>query len=383
MKKTLVISLCCFLLASCVEQKQLERLGLITAIGYDIPDESSSSIRGTVVMLNFSPELSNFTNIITQEGVTSKGIRRALNQESSHQVVSGQLRVAVYGKEMAEQGIRSVVDSFTRDASIGNMLYLVIAEGSAEELIKFREGTLTYNFGTHLYNLIQQNVKDQQFPSPTLQNFVNTYDNPGKDPILPIMGIDEDRIGLKEIGLLKGDRLVGTLSNKELFYLLLMMKGVGSGSFDIEIPYEKISSQLYKSKTHNTTEEFRQGSVYITVDNVRTKQKIKLVKKEPPTFKVDVEIKTRVLEVTENIDFMQKKTFDILTDLANKQLEDGIRRNIAYLQEIESDPIGFGSLYQAKERKKELSQDEWVNLFKRSTFDVNVKTEFIRTGVTD
>lgn len=120
MKKKLSCFLLClsvFFLSSCVETKYLEKLGLITAVGYDQAD--GERIKGTIVLYQFNPAMEDVEKILTSESKTSKGIRLSQNLETDHKLVSGQLRIAVYGKELAKKGIAHLVDTLERDSAPG------------------------------------------------------------------------------------------------------------------------------------------------------------------------------------------------------------------------------------------------------------------------
>src|SRR4051794_21874432 len=83
---------CVIFTAGCVETKQLEKLGLITAMGYDL--ERENEIRGTVIVHKFNPEAKNVTKVITADAHTSKMLRQKQNLETDQKLVTGQLRCA-------------------------------------------------------------------------------------------------------------------------------------------------------------------------------------------------------------------------------------------------------------------------------------------------
>ena len=127
-------------LSSCVETKQLEKLGLITARGYDL--EKKNKIKGTVVVHKFDPIAENLTQVISVEANTSKALRQKQNLEIDQKLVSGQLRCVIYSKELAEKGISQLVDALNRDPTVGNMVYLTVAEEDAYSIMNLDQKKL-------------------------------------------------------------------------------------------------------------------------------------------------------------------------------------------------------------------------------------------------
>ncbi|MFL6556611.1 MAG: Ger(x)C family spore germination protein, partial [Bacillus sp. (in: firmicutes)] len=167
--KLIFLSVCCLSMvinAGCVQEKTLEKLGLITTTGYDL--KGKNEIVGTAVVQKFDPMTKAATKVISVSAKTSKGLRQRQNLQSNQRLVSGQLRSVVYSRDLAKKGIIQLVDTLNRDAQIGNMVYLTVADQSASEILKIEDSKENLNLGTYMYNLIKQNVEGEQIISPTL-----------------------------------------------------------------------------------------------------------------------------------------------------------------------------------------------------------------------
>lgn len=89
---------CCFLLllflfiglVGCAETKLLERVGLVTLIGYDLGKEEG--VETTAVVRQVSTELESKVAVITAENETSQGTRSKINRRAAEKIMSGQLR---------------------------------------------------------------------------------------------------------------------------------------------------------------------------------------------------------------------------------------------------------------------------------------------------
>ena len=110
LKFQILIPLLLISLVGCAEQKLLERVGLAILVGYDLGNEGDLST--TAVIRQVNPDFESNIEIISAENQTSKGTRTKINRKSSKKIVAGQLRVALYGSELAKKdGISTSMQS--------------------------------------------------------------------------------------------------------------------------------------------------------------------------------------------------------------------------------------------------------------------------------
>ncbi|MEH7500486.1 Ger(x)C family spore germination protein [Neobacillus drentensis] len=371
---TMVIS------AGCVQQKPLEKLGLITTSGYDL--EGTNQIKGTAVVQKFDPMTESATKVITSVAKTSKGLRQQENLQSNQKLVTGQLRSVVYSRELAQKGIIQFVDTLNRDAAIGNMVYLTIADKSASEIMEIEtnnKGRL--NLGTYMYNLIKQNVDGEQIISPTLHEFNHNYYDIGKDPVLPILKVKKKDVIISGVGLFKGDRLVDELKQGDLFYLKILIDKYKAGTKEMGYKTDQLKKIIIKNENYTKKPIF--SKIYVSIDNIRSKTKIKLIDKKNLRFRVNVELDSRVLEMTEALDLGKPASVKLLEKKFDQSMKKKIEGLLLRFKKLEIDPIGLGNEYEAHLRGKPITQEEWDRRYKDVTFDVHVKNTIVQTGVID
>ncbi|QIZ09614.1 Ger(x)C family spore germination protein [Priestia megaterium] len=376
----LVCSITMVISAGCVEQKPLEKLGLITTSGYDM--EGTNQIRGTAVVQKFDPMTQSATKVITSMAKTSKGLRQQQNLQSNQKLVSGQLRSVVYSRELAKKGIIQLVDTLNRDAAIGNMVYLTIADKSASEIMEIEtnnKGSL--NLGTYMYNLIKQNVEGEQIISPTLHEFNHNYYDIGKDPVLPILKVKDKDVIISGVGLFKGDRLVDELRQGDLFYLKVLIDKYKAGTKEMGYKTDQLKKIIIKNENYTKKPIF--SKIYVSIDNIRSKTKIEIVDKKNLRFRVDVDLDSRVLEMTEALDLGKPTSVKFLEKKLDESMKKKIESLLLHFKELEIDPVGLGNEYEAHLRGKPITQEEWDRKYKDVTFDVHVKNTIERTGVID
>ncbi|MEO2076505.1 MAG: Ger(x)C family spore germination protein [Bacillus sp. (in: firmicutes)] len=376
--KCIVLLACCMvMITGCVEQKQLEKLGIITTAGYDLVGEDK--IKGIVVVQKFDPMAQSATKVISAIAKTSKGLRQAENLKSNQKLVSGQLRSVVYSRELAKKGIIQLVDTLNRDAAIGNMVYLTIADQSAEEIMKVEQSKTNINLGTYIYTLIKQNVEGEQIISPTLQEFNHNYYDIGKDPVLPILEMQGGDVVISGVGLFREDRLVDELKQAKLFFLKILVDKYKAGTLEMGFNKKELEGLILKNVVPNPFYH----KIYLTIDNIRSKSKIKLIDKKNLRFKVEINLDSRLLEMTEPLDLTKPDTVKLLEGKMNKSMEKEVEELLYHLRDLDIDPIGIGNEYEVHNRGKQISKEKWRELYKKADFEVHVKNRIEKTGVID
>ncbi|RIW35029.1 hypothetical protein D3H55_08245 [Bacillus salacetis] len=372
------------LLGGCVETRYLEKQGLITGVGYDKSD-AKNKIAGTLVFYQFNPSMQNLSTVITGEADTSKGIRLSANMETDHNLVSGQLRVALYGEEIARDGISSLVDSLSRDATIGNMTYLGVADPSAREILSYQPKSQPTNMGTYLYNLILLNIENEAIPNPTLQEFLTRYGSVGKDAILPYFSIMEQKVGIKGFALFSDDKQVALLDRSKIFYVRSLMDSIKTGSVEVEVPKDEFYKEIKDAQNSSieSDEEDEIKDINITLDNIKNSYKIKLKDKQKPSYEIKLKLESRILEMTVPLNLSEAPVLRKLEEEIEKSLEKKGMEVLEEIQETGSDPIGFGSYYRASVRGREVTKKMWAEKYPSAEFDLDVDLKIVRTGIID
>ncbi|WP_078380290.1 Ger(x)C family spore germination protein [Sutcliffiella halmapala] len=377
-RKLIGLLSCFLLLVGCLEQKPLEELGLLTATGYD--KEEDDLIRGSIVYYEFDPLHPNNSKMVSTVANTSKGIRQKENLASSRKLVSGQLRVAVYGQELAKEGIISYIDTLSRDSEIGTMSYLAVSNTTAHELLsRAQESDDIANAGTYLYDLISQNVQSESLVSPTLHEFMQCYYSQGRDPALPYMEFRGNTIFVNGLALFKDDRMVGNIDTTKSFYLKLLLNPYRAGNIEISFPKDKLDNYLQKRKHPKVEKEL----IFASLDHLESDVRIEMENVNPLTFSIEVDVVTRMQEISEDYDLGNPEALKEIEKVISATMKAHIEELIKEFQMLTVDPIGFGNHYRAKIGSKNFTREKWRKLYPETSFNIKVETKILRTGVMD
>lgn len=377
MKKCTIFIIAITFLSGCIPKDYIETLGIITAVGYDLTE--NDRIRGTLVMFQFDPAESSTSQVVTGEADTSKGVRFATGRLTSHKLVSGQVRLEIFENELAERGMMKYMDTLQRDAKISDMGYLATSEVPTEELLKSNNDEDRPNTGNYIQELINKSINDESLPNAVLTTFMHDYYDVGRDPILPLLTLDEDKAVIKGISLFQNDRLVNTISQERMFFVMLMMHEFEHGQFQLQLP----NDALIKYHKEESMESPGEGSLYVSLHEIKTKRKIKPTKGTPTKQSMTLEMEGRLLEITQDIDLKNTKAIEALEKEIEKKVERQLEETLQVLKDNQVDPVGFGAKYNTYNRSNRVTNENWREQIPNLQVEFNVDFKLLRYGISE
>ncbi|MEH6995076.1 Ger(x)C family spore germination protein [Neobacillus drentensis] len=335
----------------------VNEIDMSQGVGYD--QAGKKDIKGTIVFPSFKRDKTTTSEVRTAIGKTSKEIRSILNNETRYPLVSGQLRVALYGKKIAKKGINDFVDTLHRDPSIGSLVQMAIVDGEANELFKMKKYK-NENVSIHISEMLEQNMKLGLLPQTDLQSFLFQLFQIGQDPFLPLIKKENDNIRIIGMALLKDDSYVTSISMEDLyiFKTLVDNKIPGLRQFILENRDKVVLDTLYSN----------------------AKYKVKIVHGKPE-FTINLKMKTRLHEFAPSE--KQRQTFD--KKKYQKQVEQDLEINainiINQFKKHQADPLGLGAKY--KEHYRGFNEKQWKMYYPNVKVTVNADVEILQTGTID
>ncbi|WP_155591134.1 Ger(x)C family spore germination protein [Lysinibacillus cavernae] len=356
-------------LYGCAQTNILDKVGLTTLVGYDIGAEEK--IATTAVIREVNPEFQSNVEVLTTENDTSKGNRMDANRKLSKKIMVGQMRVILFGEDVAKDNLRYYIDTNLENASVSNGIYMAVVEGKAAPLLKYEYQNIE-DIGQHIFRLIEQNVKQEYMISATLHQIAHDYYSIGKDLAMPIIKRDDELVELSGVALFKGGKMVSTLPAKDSFYVKIVRDTFKVGLYETVLEKEDIPSKFLQKPANKITVAF---------DAIHSNREMELVDIATPEFDLNIKIKSRVLEVFPDINQGDPKSVAGLEKAIEKNLTKEISRVIAHSQEVESDIFGFGEKYRSTVRHSKLTKDKWHEMYKNMKVNVNVDFVILRDGV--
>ncbi|MGG3564060.1 Ger(x)C family spore germination protein [Neobacillus rhizosphaerae] len=335
----------------------VNEINMAQGVGYDLA--SDNKIKETIVFPIFKKDKSSSTEIKAGIGQSSKEIRALINNETRYPLVSGQLRLALYGKALSRKGINDFVDTLNRDPSIGNLVQLAIVDGDPYDLL-MTEKFKTENISIFIQELLDQNMESGQLPRSNLHSFIFQFSQVGQDPYLPLIKKENGSIKINGMAIFKDDRFVTYLSLDDQF----IFKGL---------------VDTYKHGIHQFILS-NGDKVVLDILHSNAKYKVKMVKGRP-VFTISLQMKTRLQEFSSP----KKQRVPIDKPKIQKEvaqiLEKRSLKLAARFKNLQVDPLGLGAKY--KEHDRQFNERTWKSIYPEVQVLVHAKVEIKQTGIVE
>ncbi|MZQ84067.1 Ger(x)C family spore germination protein [Paenibacillus sp. 5J-6] len=379
---TLLIILLISITTGCWNRRELNQLSFVMALGIDKHDnqiELSAQV-ANVGEIGMGPSTEGGTSV-SNFHVVSPNIYEGLRKMTSlapRELYLSHLRMLVISEELAREGVRDVLDFFMRNEQMRPDYFVAIARDvQAKEVLS----TLTPTEKIPANKLYSSLKTSQNLWAPTLavhvDEFVANLVALGKEPVLtglktngPIavsnkenkLKMSDAPVGLifTQIGVFRGDRLVGWLNEQE-------SKG-----------YNYISGNVKSTVGHVALPDGGEAAIHI----LRTKSKVTALMKEgKPVFTINLQLEGDVGEVEGSIDLTKSESIYLLEQAMEKKLKEGMEVAVSKAQKLESDIFGFGEiLHRSDPGTWKQMQSDWPSYFVKSETMFQVDAKLRRTG---
>ena len=349
MKKIKYIILLLPLLSGCYNYRELNELGITTAVSIDYKDnnfiliaEVVNPIKQQDVSASNNSPFVNFTSV-------APSIQEAFRNtvlESPRQLYLSQLEIILVSEEIINNHLEEFLEFFSREPETRTEIKVIIAK--TEESTKgITIQSLLTNFSSSniLESLEVQNKLLGLTQEVTINELLNMYLDPNLEIVLPSMilygssdiGDEKENITtstpktLVKVGttsVIKDGKILGYLSEEESKMVNLINGNLTKTI--LKIPYED-------------------GYVVFEPNRIKTKQKLN-IKDNKITIEISGFSKIKEFHTTKNIKNM--KTVEELNKYFNKEIENMIKDNFNKIREkYNTDMFGFKELYYRTDHK--------------------------------
>lgn len=232
------------LITGCWDNRELNELGITSGSAYDWednqwkatyqvinPSSGASGMGGSGGGSTTSPPFITFT-------VKGKTIMEAIektNLTSTREMFFSHSRITVLGETMARHGINQIIDMFLRRQDARETVYVFLARGDAGDILN-QLMQMTKNQGAGIQLMIEQESRlVSYYPGVRLYELAMALSSESGSAVLPEIRLtghkimDEtsetevtdlpSRLALGKLGVLKGEKLIGWLTQNQAFGL--------------------------------------------------------------------------------------------------------------------------------------------------------------------
>lgn len=382
MKRIKFLILLLPLLSGCYNYRELNELGITTAVSIDYKDNNFYVIAEVINPIKQQDASSSNNSPFVNYNSSSSSLQDAFRKvvlESPRQLYAAQLEIIVLSEEVVNNHLEEVLEYFARDPESRTEIKIIVAKTEDSTKAITLQTLLTSLSSSNIINSLdlQSKVLGMAYPV-TLNELLNMYIDPYLEVVLPSMTL----YGNYEIGdekenittsspkaIVKIDGSTITKDNKILGYL------------DLE---ESKILNLINGKLKETIIKMNYYDGYIIFEPNRIKVSRELDIKNN-IIKINISGYSKTKEIQSNINVKDPKEVEKLNKALNMELEKKITDTFNSIREkYGTDVFGFQELYYRTNYKyfKENCTNWYENIYPKIKLEVKANVRLYEKGNT-
>lgn len=378
----ILIILSTIFLTGCWSSREINTLAIAVCIGIDKTENGylvTEQVLNPRAIASKKATAESPVVIYTAEGNDLAEIVRRFTTQSSRIFYNADLRMVVFGEDVAKDGIQNILDYFLRNYEYRTDFYFVIAKNStANEVLGILTPIESVPGFSMYISLKMSEEKWAAMKSVRIIELVNSIIADGDNPVLTGIEISQDEISPKSTDILKQ-------SGK---YKKLKYTGLGAFNKDKLVGWlDEDESKGYNYITDNVknTIEYADydSKVKITYEvlNAKSRTKVYFLENKPA---IEVKIKTKCnIEIVEGeFDVSAEENKQVLNELLASKVKLLCEKALNKAQkELKTDIFGFGEAIHRKYPKTwEKLKDDWNDKFTDLPVNITVEAETKQLG---
>lgn len=382
--KLLILLLVPLILSGCYNYRELNDLGIMTAVSIDYDEENDNFniIAQLVNPVKQQDTTSIGEPIIVNFESSAKSVQEAFRKvivESPRKIYGSHLQIVILSETVAQEHLPDVLDFIIRDPELRAEFKVIIARNN-ESLKGISIQTLLDNLSSS--NILESLEKQNEYlgisSSYTVNELANMYLNPYLEITLPSMIVEgnikegeehenvttttqEATVKISTTAIFKDNKIKGYLTEDE------------AKAFNI------IIGEL---KDTIITMEREDGYVAFEPNRIKTKTEAKVTENK---VSITVEGFARINEVASIVNLKSPDEINTLEKELNKEIEKMINNTFTKIRdEYQTDAFGFQDLYYKTDYKyfKENCQNWYEDIFPNLNIEVESKLKLYEKGNT-
>lgn len=382
--------------AGCWSSRELNELGISLIMGLDIEDDKillTAEIVDPSTLQGQNGQQSEQNRTVKYVQGTGNTIFEAFRDivlKFDKRVFVSHNRVLIFGEELAKRGLVQHIDELFRDREQRESANILIAKGGQACKVMGINNGLEEIPANYISELIENTKNNPKAININMIEYLRHFYHEGHQPTAGVIEarkkkpinktIESSETQDLEVSILGSavfnkDVLVGYLDGNETKALNFIMDNIKDGIITFATPMpaadkgneskpdplDLSSIVIIKNKTKNDI-EIRDGNIVL-------KTKIKL--------------RGSLGEIIGNVDVAKKQDIDEVERVCSKTIETRITEAVKKVQkQYGLDLFGFGLIFHRKyPHEWNKIKDDWNAIFSEADFEIEVKTDIIRTGL--
>lgn len=383
------ISLACLVLTGCWDLHEITEVAPITGLGFDV-----GTLPGTIRLsaqiippqaggVDMDAAGAASLRVLSVEAATVTEAVLLLSAHIRREPFLMHLGFVVFGEEMARAGIGAVLGGLEGKVTIRGSVPVLVAAGSAQEVLRARSG-IGRAPGQDILDLLENMQRLPLGRVVTLYEVVNTLTGLGEELALPILDLTPLRleaadhqpadgtgqqgqqlmeVAIGRTALFVRDRWVHELDVFQTQTLTLLAGDVTEGALSL---------------VHPTAPG---GAMAVRFLRFRAQFKPEVTPEGPIALQVKIEIDASLTETRAGYDLRQAGPQPIL-EVLEQHVTAEVTELFALMQTIGSDSLGIGNMiYRRQPRTWSRLEPHWTEHYKQMTVSVDTTARLKDTGL--
>ncbi|SER65329.1 germination protein, Ger(x)C family [Gracilibacillus ureilyticus] len=343
-------------LIGCTRTRIIDKISIVHVFGFDLAD--NGDLVGTALFPEYTKSKdSDEIQYLSVKAPTGILLVRNMSEYTSTPVEISKIRVLLFGKNYAEEGIQDMVDRFIINPQVGTNIQIAISTESAKETLNIfkEEKSLT------LADRLRHNMERHTLPNMNLHVFLNHFYGEGMDAYVPMVTTEDKnrRVKIDGLGIFKNNKLKLHLNPEQTIIFSLINDEKTEADYQIEVDESDRSENLvirtYQSKSKWDWD------------------------KEGQKLKLNLQLEATLTHYPDRFNSEKPEDIRKLKKLITEKLEKDIDKLLALLKENEVDPIGLGNIVRSQDRS--WKKDSFYELYPALPIQADINLEIIHSGL--
>ncbi len=365
---------CIACLSGCFDRRELDTMGIVMGVAIDKAEsegeteltiqmanpkgKSTSSSKGKESMEKGGGSASSAFINVSNTGQNINYIIREMQHIMSRMIYMAHNQAIIFGEELAERGVRDVLDFFARAPEARMTLNVFVAKGKAKDVLAINP-ELEKVTSTELQKILKDQEITSHAPIVTEFEFVSTMVSKTTAAVAPIVRIvnedKTDRLSVSGCAVFKDSIMVGELGEVETRGLLFVKNKVKTGVLKLEIQNTPATIEIRKSRTKVEPVLYTDGRV---------------------VFNVDVNLTAGLGDQSGNLNLAAPENTPAMLSAVESAVKDEIRSAVEKSKELSADVFGLGEHLNRKypDQWSDM-KDRWDEIYKDITVNATVKVK--------
>lgn len=382
MKRIKFLLLLLPLLSGCYNYRELNELGITTAVSIDYKDNNFYVIAEVINPIKQQDASSSNNSPFVNYNSSSSSLQDAFRKvvlESPRQLYAAQLEIIVLSEEVVNNHLEEVLEYFARDPEARTEIKIIVAKTEDSTKAITLQTLLTSLSSSNIINSLdlQSKVLGMAYPV-TLNELLNMYIDPYLEVVLPSMTL----YGNYEIGdekenittsspkaIVKIDGSTITKDNKILGYLDLEESKI------LNLINGKLKETIIKMNYYN-------GYIIFEPNRIKVSRELDI---KNNIIKINISGYSKTKEIQSNINVKDPKEVEKLNKALNMELEKKITDTFNSIREkYGTDVFGFQELYYRTNYKyfKENCTNWYEDIYPKIKLEVKANVRLYEKGST-